>query len=78
MATHSVFLPGETEDRGAWQATVHRVTKSWAQLGDWHASSSLRQWALSAHFTDEDTEARRCEVTPETTGLTGGPARAEP
>ena len=50
MATHSVFLPGETEDRGAWQATVHRVTKSWAQLGDWHASSSLGQWALSSPF----------------------------
>ena len=23
MATHSSFLPGETMDRGAWQATVH-------------------------------------------------------
>ena len=26
-----VFLPEES-DRGAWQATVHRITKSWAQL----------------------------------------------
>ena len=24
-----VFLPGESLDRGAWWATVHRVTKSW-------------------------------------------------
>ena len=24
-----VFLPGEFMDRGAWQATVHGVTKSW-------------------------------------------------
>ena len=23
-----VFLPGESQDRGAWQAMVHRVTKS--------------------------------------------------
>ena len=26
-----VFLPGESMDRGAWWATVHRVTKSWTQ-----------------------------------------------
>ena len=24
-----VFLPGEFMNRGAWQATVHGVTKSW-------------------------------------------------
>ena len=24
-------------DRGAWQGTVHRVTKSWTQLSDKHA-----------------------------------------
>ena len=24
-----VFLPGDPLDRGAWWATVHRVTKSW-------------------------------------------------
>ena len=30
MATHSSILPWENPmDRGAWQATVHRVTKSW-------------------------------------------------
>ena len=23
-------------DRGAWQATVHGVTKNWAQLSDFH------------------------------------------
>ena len=27
-----VFLPGESMDRGTWQATVHVVTKSWTQL----------------------------------------------
>ena len=29
----TVFLPGEPlSDRGAWQATVYRVTMSWKQL----------------------------------------------
>ena len=23
-------------DRGAWQATVHRIAKSWTQLSDFH------------------------------------------
>ena len=27
-----VFLPGESMDRGAWQATVHWVTKNWTRL----------------------------------------------
>ena len=27
MATHSIFLPGKSHRRGAWWATVHRVTK---------------------------------------------------
>ena len=30
-----VFLPGEFQDRGAWQAIVHGVTKSFTQLSDW-------------------------------------------
>ena len=29
LATHSVFLPGDSMDRGAWWATVHGVAKSW-------------------------------------------------
>ena len=28
----TIFLPGETVDRGAWQATAHGIAKSWAQL----------------------------------------------
>ena len=24
-------------DIGAWQATVHGITKSWTQLGDYHS-----------------------------------------
>ena len=27
-----VFCPGESMDRGAWQATIHRVTKSQTRL----------------------------------------------
>ena len=33
LETYSSFLPGENPmDRGAWQATVYRVTESWTQL----------------------------------------------
>ena len=33
MATHSTILCLENPmDRGAWQATIHGVTKSWTQL----------------------------------------------
>ena len=33
MTTHpSIFLPGNPMDRGAGQATVRRVTKSWTRL----------------------------------------------
>ena len=28
----AVFLPGESSDRGAWRAVVHRVTKSQSHL----------------------------------------------
>ena len=35
MATHSSILAWKNSmDRGAWQATVHGVTKSWMQLSD--------------------------------------------
>ena len=35
MATHSSILAWRIPmDRGAWQATVHGVTKSWTQLSD--------------------------------------------
>ena len=35
VATHSSILAwGIPMDRGAWQATVHRVAKSWAQLSN--------------------------------------------
>ena len=29
-------------DRGAWQATLHGVTKSWTQLSNFHFSYNLK------------------------------------
>ena len=34
MATHSSILSGESMDRGAWWAMVHRVTKIQTWLND--------------------------------------------
>ena len=34
MAAHSNILTWNPMDRGAWQTTVHGVTKSQGQLGD--------------------------------------------
>jgi len=31
-----VFLPGESQPRGAWWATVYGVTNSWTQLSNFH------------------------------------------
>ena len=35
MANHSSILLENSMDRGAWQAVVHGVAKSWTRLGDW-------------------------------------------
>ena len=34
VATRSSILQENPMDRGAWQATVHGVTKSWTQLSE--------------------------------------------
>ena len=34
MAAHLSILAWRISDRGAWQATVHRVAKSWTQLSN--------------------------------------------
>ena len=36
-------------DRGAWQAAVHGVTKSWTRLNDFHNSSHRTTPALTPH-----------------------------
>ena len=41
MATHPVFLPGESMDRGAWRAAVHgsqRVRHDWV--------TEQQQWGI--------------------------------
>ena len=40
-----VFLPGESTDRGDWQATVHSVPKSWTRL---------KQLSMRAHTNGKD------------------------
>ena len=45
MHSSPVFLPGKNMDRnpmgrGAWQATVHKVEKSWTRLSDYHFTFS--------------------------------------
>ena len=34
IATHSIFLPGESHEHKSLEATVHRVTKSQTRLSD--------------------------------------------
>ena len=42
IATHSSFLAWRSPmDRGAWQATVHGVTKNQTQLGNEHTQSDF-------------------------------------
>ena len=44
MATYSSILPGESMDREAWWATVHRVTKSWTRLKQLNTNVCTRGW----------------------------------
>ena len=37
-------------DRGAWQITVHGVTKSWTQLSDFHFQASLDSAPVVIHI----------------------------
>ena len=37
------FSMENSTDRGAWQATVHGVMKSWTQLSDSHSKSVSRE-----------------------------------
>ena len=41
MATHSYSCLGNPMDRGAWQATVLGVTKSWLQLRDYTTTTNM-------------------------------------
>ena len=35
---------GNSMNRGAWQATVHGVTKSWIQLSNFHLTMTINTW----------------------------------
>ena len=37
----TVFLPGESYGRGAWQATVHRVAKSRTRLSNYAGTTTI-------------------------------------
>ena len=45
MAAHSSILALENSmDRGAWQAAVHGVEKSWTRLSDFTFTFTLMHW----------------------------------
>ena len=50
-----VFLPGESMDRGAWRAMVHRVAESWTRL-KWLSTLS---WSLT--YVDHQMFVVKCE-----------------
>ncbi|CAN0200175.1 unnamed protein product [Rangifer tarandus platyrhynchus] len=47
-------------DRGAWQATVHGVTKSWTQLSDYHSHHTLNE---TEHFSYAYWPLSSCEMS---------------
>ena len=51
MATHSSFCLKNPLDRGAWQATVHGVTKCWTQLSV-DTDRSVLRWCSLVAFRD--------------------------
>ena len=42
------FLPGEFQNRAAWQVTIHGVTTSRTQLSDWHTHTQTHTPSLPA------------------------------
>ena len=45
MATHSSIL-----DRGAWQATIHGVAKSWTRLSNWARTTVFATLAAAGNI----------------------------
>jgi len=54
MAMNLSKFQGIVEDRAAWHAAVHGVTKSWRQL-----TGQKQQQHCYSNFIDEKTEANR-------------------
>ena len=42
-------------DRGAWRATVHRVTNSWTRLSDWAAAGQRSGWGSPWFISGNDS-----------------------
>ena len=55
-----VFLPGESQGRGAWWAAIYGVAQSWIRL---RRLGSRQQHALLPHFSEEETEPQRGTLT---------------
>ena len=45
---------GNPIDRGAWQVTVHGVSKSWTQLSDYHITHRIN-WGLHCWLRNEES-----------------------
>ena len=55
-----VFLPGEFHDRGAWQATVRRVTKSWTWLKQLSLHAYVYMWGGKGAYENSVFSAQFC------------------
>ena len=44
---------GNPMDRGAWQATVHGVAKTWTWLNNWTTATPLLEWTKSGMQTSQ-------------------------
>ena len=58
---------GNPMDRGAWQATVHGVAKTWTWLNNWTTATPLLEWTKSGMQTSQtpvrmwaNGSSRRC------------------
>ena len=67
MATHfSILAWKNSMDRGAWQATAYRVTKSWTQLSNWaHMHVCVFQEYSKIQVSDEIAEKLSCKLENE-------------
>ena len=62
-----VFSPGEFMDRGAWQATVHGIAKSWTRLSDLH--TQFRLCLLSQTICQQQARQSASSVYPSPRGI---------
>ena len=56
MAAHFSILSWRIQERGAWQATVHGVTKSQTQLSNWASLPSQTEFTFSKKKKKEEED----------------------